>query len=76
MANIYISNEFIRKMEIDDILKALPKDLYHTAVLVYCGKFDPAEVAALLGIHRSSVYRRMGKIERLVKEAIDNATNK
>lgn len=65
---VFISNEFIRKILVDEIFDKLPAKYKYTAQLIYIERYAPEEVAKVLGVHRSTIYRRMHKIEQKVEK--------
>lgn len=52
-------------LEVKEFLSALPKDLEEIACLLYEG-FSAAEIARLQGVNRSTISRKIKKIQSII----------
>ena len=66
------NEKFFEKILVDTALAILPEHLREVAEMVICDHMHPDDVAEELGIHRSTVYRRLVRAERLIREFVNN----
>jgi len=65
---VTISDKFLDKLLLDYAIAILPEHLSVIAEMVICDHCHPVDVAKQLGIHRSTVYRRLVRAEQLIRE--------
>ena len=65
---VTISDKFLDKLLVDYAIALMPEHLAVVAEMVICDHCHPDDVAEYLGIHRSTVYRRLVRAEALIRE--------
>lgn len=69
--NVKFNERFFDKLMVDVALEVLPEHLRVVAERVICDHEHPDDVAEELGLHRSTVYRRLVRAERIIRTFVN-----
>jgi DNA-directed RNA polymerase specialized sigma24 family protein len=69
--SVKFNDKFFDKLLVDLALDVLPKHLRDVAERVICDHIHPDDVADELGVHRSTVYRRLVRAESFIRKFIE-----
>lgn len=58
---------FIKKLEVDDLIDKLPLDLKRVVVLCCIEDLPVTKVAKILNVHRTTVYRKLNKALKILE---------
>lgn len=64
---VEISNKFLEKIEIDEKIEKLPLKLKQVIILCLIEHIKPEKVAHILGVHTSTVYRRLDRALKMLR---------